>query len=229
VSLRNPGSYADVNYPSAVVANRFFKGSGTSQAAAVVSGAAAVIISKFPSATPNQVKAALKQTAQPVPTGSSTCQGSGLIDLGAIRDLNNLPTGLQSHTPATGLGTLDASRGGDYLTNNGITLTGEKDIFAKPFNTAIWAPLAATGSSWSGGTWNGSSWSGSSWSGSSWSGSSWSGSSWSGSSWSGSSWSGSSWSNMTWTGSSWSGSSWSGSSWSGSSWSGSSWSGQRWE
>jgi serine protease AprX len=229
VSLRNPGSYADVNYPSAVVANRFFKGSGTSQAAAVVSGAAAVILDKFPNATPNQVKAVLKQTAQSVPTGTSACQGSGLIDLGAIRTLNTLPTGTQKGKAATGLGTLDGSRGGDYLTNNGVTLTGEKDIFGKPFNTAIWAPLAATGSSWSGGNWNGSSWSGSSWSGSSWSGSSWSGSSWSGSSWSGSSWSGSSWSNMTWTGSSWSGSSWSGSSWSGSSWSGSSWSGQRWE
>ena len=44
VSLRNPGSYADTNYSSAAVNDRLFRGTGTSQAAAVVAGAAAVII-----------------------------------------------------------------------------------------------------------------------------------------------------------------------------------------
>ncbi len=224
VSLRAPGSYADVSYPNAVVASRFFKGTGTSQAAAVVSGAAATILEKFPNATPDQVKNVLRATAKKMPAGTDACQGAGLIDLSAIASMSSLPLSIQTFTPSTGLGLLETSRGTDHLTNNGVMLVGETDIFGKPFSTAVWAPLSAAGSSWSGGTWNGSSWSGSSWSGSSWSGSSWSGSSWSGSSWSGSSWSGSSWS-----GNSWSGSSWSGSSWSGSSWSGSSWSGQRWE
>jgi serine protease AprX len=94
----------------------------------------------------------------------------------------------QIFTASSGTGTLEAARGTDHLTMNGVTLQGEQDIFGHPVGTAALATLEAAGSSWSGGTFNGSSWSGSSWSGSSWSGSSWSGSSWSGSSWSGGSW-----------------------------------------
>ena len=94
------------------------------------------------------------------------------------------PTPGSSQPNSTGLGSLELARGQDHLTRDGVMLTGERDIFGKPWNAAAMAAAQAAGSSWSGGTWNGSSWSGSSWSGSSWSGSSWSGSSWSGSSWS---------------------------------------------
>ena len=41
-SLRNPGSHLDNTYPTARVGTTLFKGSGTSQATAVVSGAAAL-------------------------------------------------------------------------------------------------------------------------------------------------------------------------------------------
>ncbi len=222
VGLRNPGSKADLDYPTARVAGRYFLGSGTSQASAVVSGAAALVLSHRPALTPDQVKSVLKQSAAPMRKVSQACQGAGVVDLYGAWWAT--PGAAQTFAASTGFGTLEASRGTEHLTNNGVMLTGEKDIFGRPFYSPIWSVLASTGTSWWEGTWNGSVWTGSSWSGSSWSGSSWSGSSWSGSSWSGSSWS-----NMTWNGSSWSGSSWSGSSWSGSSWSGSSWSGQRWE
>ena len=66
VSLRNPGSYADLEYPEARVGTKYFKGTGTSQSAAVVSGAAALILSKFPKATPDQVKRMLTSTADPL-------------------------------------------------------------------------------------------------------------------------------------------------------------------
>jgi serine protease AprX len=227
-SLRVPGGTADLDHPTAAVDGRFFKGSGTSQAAAVVSGAAALVISQRPSITPDQVKALLVGKTAPMAGQSSRCQGAGQLNLRYVRGAAT-PTASQSFTNPTGLGTLEGSRGTDHLSVAGVTLLGEMDIFGRPFSTGVWAPLAAAGSSWSAGDWNGSSWSGSSWSGSSWSGRSWSGRSWSGSSWSGSSWSSTTWSDKVWTGSSWSGSSWSGSSWSGSSWSGSSWSGQRWE
>ncbi len=155
-------------------------------------------------------------------------QGKGELDL--ARTLST-PTPLAGPTDqySTGRGSLDASRGSVRLVADGVTLSGEKDIFGMPFDSAAMALLESAGSSWSGGLWNGSSWSGSSWSGSSWSGSSWSGSSWSGSSWSGSSWSGSSWSGSSWSGSSWSGSSWSGSSWSSDYWANAVWSGADWK
>jgi serine protease AprX len=157
-------------------------------------------------------------------------QGCGELDMSKLlsAQVPSVLSSLQGNAPSTGTGSLEAARGTDHITLNGVVLQGEQDIFGAPFNSAAMAALEAAGSSWSGGTWNGSSWSGSSWSGSSWSGSSWSGSSWSGSSWSGSSWSSNSWSGSSWSGSSWSGSSWSGSSWSGSSWSGGSWLGASW-
>ncbi len=228
-SLRVPGSYADVNYPGAVVDGNLFKGTGTSQAAAAISGAAALVLQQYPNYTPDQVKAHLMGTAVAVDTPSARCMGAGTADTWNAYQAAPVGPSIQTHTAPSGTGLLEAARGSEHLENNGVVLVGEQDIFGQTFTSGLWAPLALAGSSWSGGTWNGSSWSGSSWSGSSWSGSSWSGSSWSGSSWSGSSWSGSSWSAAVWNGSSWSGSSWSGSSWSGSSWSGNNWTGLSWD
>jgi serine protease AprX len=228
--LRVPGSYIDQNNPAGALSDRYFRGSGTSEATAFVSGAAADLLQRYPQLTPDQVKSMLTSSCNKLTSYNWKQQGCGELDMSRLLSAS-VPSvfgSQQYNTPATGTGSLEASRGTDHISSNGVVLQGEQDIFGMPFNSAAMAALEAAGSSWSGGMWNGSSWSGSSWSGSSWSGSSWSGSSWSGSSWSGSSWSGSSWSGSSWSGSSWSGSSWSGSSWSGSSWSGSSWSSGSW-
>jgi serine protease AprX len=223
VGLRVPGSYIDQTYGSTgSVSSTLFRGSGTSEAAAIVSGAAALAIQQRPSISPSQLKLLLMNNSVSFPRTSNIWQGRGELNLWTTLMAPSTETD-SGHTAGTGTGTLEASRGTEHLTANGVVLSGEQDIFGKSFNSSAMAALEATGSSWSGGTWNGSSWSGSSWSGSSWSGSSWSGSSWSGSSWTGSSWSGNSWSGSSWSGSSWSGSSWSGSSWSGNSWSTGSW------
>jgi serine protease AprX len=224
VSLRNPGSHVDIENPTARVGGRFFKGSGTSQAAAITSGAVALLLQQRPNLTPDQAKALLMGTANSVNRGTPILSGSGIIDVGRALAAPT-PARAQVYPYSLGTGSLERARGSAHLVDptTGAQLTGEQDIFGKAWNGSSWSGSSWSGSSWSGGMWNGSSWSGSSWSGSSWSGSSWSGSSWSGSSWSGSSWSGSSWSGSSWSGSSWSGSSWSGSSWSGSSWSGAAW------
>lgn len=222
--LRVGNSYIDANHSSARLGATYFRGSGTSQAAAVLAGAVALILEKYPQMSPDLVKRFLKDNAGKLGGFDSEAQGAGQIRLAEMA-AKNPPwsyTG-QSFPNSTGRGSLEASRGRDHLTRDGVVLAGERDIFGNPVDTAALASAAAAGSSWSGGTWNGSSWSGSSWSGSSWSGSSWSGSSWSGSSWSGSSWSGSSWSGSSWSGSSWSGSSWSGDAWTGNSWATAAW------
>ena len=64
VSTRDAGSVIDVNHPAAVVGTSYFKGTGTSQAAAVVSGVAALMFQANPSLTPNVAKAILKGTAK---------------------------------------------------------------------------------------------------------------------------------------------------------------------
>lgn len=232
VGLRVPESAADQGYPSARVGTtaRFFKGSGSSQATAFISGAAALLLSQRPELTPDQVKAILTSTAQPLPSADPVAQGRGLVDLHAARKAPTPPTAVaeQRWPRSTGDGSLEAARGGYHVSEDGVELTGEQDIFGNAWDGRSWSEAAWDGRSWSGGDWNGSTWSGSSWSGSSWSGRSWSGSTWSGRSWSGRSWSGRSWSGSSWSGRSWSGRSWSGSSWSGSSWSGRSWSARSW-
>jgi serine protease AprX len=225
VSLRDPGSLIDQTYgKSGYVTDALFRGSGTSQAAAIVSGAAALIVQQRPSITPDQLKSLLKQTATIPPKSTSKfLGGAGEINLAAAL-ATATPTKIAAKaTASTGSGLLELSRGTTHLVKDGVSLVGEKDIFGHAFDSAAMAKLEASASSWSGGRWNGSSWSGSSWSGSSWSGSSWSGSSWSGSSWSSTHWEASSWSGSSWSGSSWSSNNWLGSGWADDAWAGAGW------
>ena len=87
VSLRVPSSYVDLTHPEGRLAGdsagRFFRGSGTSQAAAVVAGEAALLFQANPNLTPDQVKAALLQTARPLTLNRSPAQGAGVTDVGA--------------------------------------------------------------------------------------------------------------------------------------------------
>ena len=213
VSLRVPGSYIDEEFGSTgYVSPTLFRGSGTSQAAAVVAGAAALILDQRPSITPDQVKKILKDTAAALTGTRPDMQGNGTLNLASALTFKT-PRWTNTPTSSTGTGLLEEARGSLHVTNDGVELVGEQDIFGMPFDSAAMAALEASASSWSDGWWNGSEWAGSSWSGSSWSGSSWSASSWSSSSWSGSSWSSSSWSSSSWSSSSWSSSSWSSAYW----------------
>jgi serine protease AprX len=230
VSLRAPGSYIDETNPQARVADRFFRGSGTSQAAAVVSGAAALIVEQRPGITPDQVKALMTKSAKRIFGATLAEQGAGMIDLKHARDMVT-PGPLKSaqlFPRATGLGSLDLARGSAHVSDGDVELSGEQDIFGTAWKPAVWSALAAQGSAWSGGDWLGKKWSGGCWCASSWSGASWSGATWTGAAWSGKTWSGDSWTGKTWSGKTWSGDAWTGKTWSGKTWSGKTWSGDGW-
>ena len=241
VSDRDTGSTVDVNHPAAVVGTSYFKGTGTSQAAAVVSGVAALMFEANPSLTNNQAKAILKGTAKAYNdlTGD-TGAGAGLVDAygatnaAASNAYANSPAN-QNLTPSTGLGSLEASRGTMhvYADTNGDgvpeLVTGEINVLGNSWSANSWSANTWSANSWSGNSWStyafeGNSWSTNSWSGNSWSGMQWDANSWSANSWSGNSWSGNSWSANSWSGNSWSANSWSANSWSASSWTGNTWS-----
>jgi serine protease AprX len=205
--LRVANSYLDLMFPGGVLDSRYFRGSGTSESAAVTSGAVALILQKYPAMTPDQVKAFLGAHANSLSV-TPRLQGKGEIDLHGMVSASPPLTFGQGDAPSVGNGSLEASRGTDHLTDDGVLLAGEQDIFGHQFDSVAMALLEAAGNSWSGGVWNGNSWSGNSWSGNSWSGNSWSGNSWSGNSWSGNSWSGNSWSGNSWSGNSWSTGGW---------------------
>jgi len=199
-SLRDPSSAIDLAHPGAVVGTRFFRGSGTSQAAAVVSGAVALVLQARPGLTPDQVKALFKSTATSLALLDGNAEGSGLINVTAAAT-GWIPWGsTQWWARATGTGSLDQARGGSYVTANGVALTGERDIMGRPWAGAAWANATAAGSAWTAGSWNGATWAGACWCGTSWTGATtWSGGQWSGGQWSGGQWSGGQWSGGQWS------------------------------
>ena len=232
-SLRDPGSEVDQAHPGAVINSRFFRGSGTSQATAVVSGAVALLLQARPTLTPDQVKALLKSTASPLALLDGAAEGAGMININSATG-GLVPSGSRQVWPAgTGSGTIEQARGGSHVAMDGIELTGEQDIMGQPWNGPAWAAASTAASAWQGGTWNGATWTGScfcgassvitTWTGQTWTGKSWTGQTWTGKSWTGKSWTGKSWTGQTWTGKSWTGQTWTGTSWTGKSWTGKSW------
>jgi serine protease AprX len=199
VGLRSPNSFLDQSHPGAVVEDRFFRGSGTSQATAVVSGAAALLLSQRPELTPDQVKAILLGSAQAVPNATAAQQGSGLIDLAAAMNTPT-PDAVQNYARSTGNGSLEAARGSVHVEVEGQTVTGEVDVTGTDIDQSsaetITEDVATTNQeaaatdatdpaapapadsptadpALSGVSWSGVSWSGVSWSGVSWSGNDW--------------------------------------------------------
>jgi serine protease AprX len=130
------------------LADGLFRGSGTSQATAITSGLAALLVAANPDATPTQVKASLQ------------C---------ATRDLRGRRDGAGLVQATT---TVCAGTDGQALDGSGDA-TGEAD-----FDASAWAASAWAASSWAGSSWAGSSWAASSWAASSWAASSWADDNW---------------------------------------------------
>jgi serine protease AprX len=225
ISLAVPGSFIDQTYGAAgAVTGGYLRGSGTSQATAVMSGAAALVLQQHPTWTNNQVKALLTTTARTLTAGTLTpaAQGKGTLDLTKALSVTSVAADY-SYTNSTGTGTLESARGTAHLVDNGVVLNGERDIFGDAVSTATLASRRTAGTAWTGGTWNGRMWSGSSFSGSNWTATTWSGRMWSGRMWSSEVWSGRMWSGRMWSAGTWTGRMWSGDGWSGNTWSSAGW------
>jgi serine protease AprX len=235
VSLRAAGSNIDANHPEGRVAGdptgRLFRGSGTSQAAAVVSGAVADLLQAFPTLTPDQVKYALTSTAQSVPASTPAAAGFGVINLQSAYDSASHLLGaddkartmraaaVQSFPQATGDGSIDAARGGSVLVDaDGNALTGELDVQGNPWNAGSWWQHSSTATTWSGGRWLGTTWAGDGWETTGLSSARWSSARWSSARWSDAEWSSARWSSARWSSARWSSARWSSEHWSANSW-----------
>jgi serine protease AprX len=225
LGLRNPNGSIDQANPAARVAGRFFRGSGTSQAAAVVSGLAALYLQKYPAATPDQVKKALMNSATVPSSVKALFAGVGVPDVNKAigAPLPPLKDAVQPATGATGTGTIEGARGTSHVTNGVEPLTGERDIFGKAWEGSAWA-AGAPGTAWSGGTWRGVAWTADAWSASGgWEARSWTGEDWSARSWTARSWTDHAWSDAGWNARSWADSTWQGSAWGSTAWAGAGW------
>jgi subtilase family protein len=199
VSLRAPGSLVDDTFGSTGrVGTRFFRGTGTSQSAAVVSGAAALMLSERPSLSPDQVRGLLRQSAYQLPGASDDAQGEGGLDLTVARRLAAKKK--VSAPKAPPLTSFDQLAG---------TLPTGQDTAAG----GDWLDYPGSGASWNGTKWRGATWAGATWAGATWAGSEWDGATWAGATWAGATWAGATWAGATWAGATWAGATWSSDGW----------------
>lgn len=208
VSKRVPGSYIDNAFPSARVGTAYFKGSGTSFAAAVTSASAALVLNRNPSLTPDQVKARLVDTASPGPVTDRTLVGAGWLNAYGATMSNSTASANQGLTPSTGAGSLQLSRGS--LADNIQTGT-VLDVLGQvlPVYTCVsglltaqntlFDPLAYFHGDWTSSTWYSSTWYSSTWYSSTWYSSTWYSSTWYSSTWYSSTWYSSTWYANEWT------------------------------
>ncbi len=202
VSLAAPGSTIANTHPSARVGSANFAGSGTSFSAAIVSGAAALVLADNPGLSPDQLKARLLGTASPGPVGNPFVDGHGALNAYA----------------AAVAGPMSFSQSATSLspTNNDATVSLAPSRPVDTWNPSLWSgiqgnQMSSTNWAWNGWQWNGPDWNG--WSGNDWSRWAWNGASWNGESWSGSAWDGAAWNGSAWDGA-W-GSDWAAKCWNG--------------
>jgi serine protease AprX len=145
-TLASPTSALARQFPDRVLDPAHMWLSGTSMAAPVVAGTAALIFQAHPEYTNDAVKWLLMQTATRLPgvTGS----GAGEVHAGAAL----------SHT-----GPLGVANSGLRISQHLIGPNGETT-----YSSSSWSSTSWSSTSWSSTSWSSSSWSSSSWSSSSW-------------------------------------------------------------
>jgi serine protease AprX len=162
VSTSASGSTVHQFRPEARVGARYFKGSGTSQAAAIVSGVAALLFEADPALSPDEVKSVLISTANPALAGRPGA-GAGMVDAAAAMDA--VADGGGEHRsqccvpPASGRGSIEASRGTAHvyadLDSNGVPeeVRGELDVLGGQWDAPSWSAAEWTEASWEDTAW----------------------------------------------------------------------------
>jgi serine protease AprX len=178
-----PTATLPLERPDRVTAPGYLQLSGTSFAAPVVAGAAALILARHPSWTPNQVKGALMLTAKPTPSAQPASTGVGEVNIAKAVDLTTAPS---ANSALSAFLATDPAGGNTPV-----------------FDAASWSDAAKASASWSDASWSDASWADASWATASWADASWSDASWASASWSDASWADASWSDASWSDASW--------------------------
>ena len=185
ISLRAPGSAIDA-LPGTLDAT-YRRGSGTSMAAAVVSGLTAQLLDLRPAWRPDDVKAALAAGAQPVASNEINAVGDGIVNGPAATKATIDPT-YRTQVLSDGSSTLDLARGTvqvlDCLADGTdcVLLVGENTAQGRNWQGDVYAAGTWTAQTWYASQWVdplSSDWRASAWAtGRNWQGRNWQGSSW---------------------------------------------------
>ena len=208
VSLRVPGSALDVLFPDRVVVAQngatYFRLTGTSMATAVVSGAAALLLQRRPTLTPDQVKALLVGTTQPYGEDSGQvlpdpiADGSGLLD--AYAAVNTAPSGAPAPSGGLLFGTLQsvarvACVNQGLRPADGFARSLYPVLFGSPLN---WKDPLAGGIFWPALTWDTLVWDSAAWDNFAWDSVLWDSVAWDSIVWDSVAWDSIAWDSIAW-------------------------------
>jgi serine protease AprX len=153
-----------VQKPENAVGTGYMRLSGTSFAAPVVAGAAAQILARNPTWTPDQVKGALMKAARYVPDAPPGSAGVGEVNAYRAANVNRAPN--------------------PNLAIEAYLMPDPAGGSTPVFDAVSWSDAAQGNHSWDAVSWSDASWSDVSWTDASWSDASWSDVSWSDVTWS---------------------------------------------
>jgi serine protease AprX len=170
------GSEIDQEFPNARQPSGLFRGTGTSQSTAIVSGLAALYLQAHPSASPLQVKAAIRDAASSITSGKT--DGQGLVAI---------PTGGNNGSFNTGENGLNffqwistAPQWGDLFTGGAFDARrwSARRWSASGWNARLWAGVTFDARRWSDVTFDARLWSARMWGSRLWASRLWSASYW---------------------------------------------------
>lgn len=160
VSIRAPGSTIDEFRPVARVADTYFKGSGTSQSSAIVTGVVVRMIDANRALTPDAVKGVLMQTATPGPAGMVDANAAVAAVVPPKKGPPlQLPLANQGAVRSDGTGSLEGSRGSQHVVSDTDgdgapePIAGELDVLGRH-----WSPQDYAATPWGPETWAVSPW-----------------------------------------------------------------------
>ena len=165
-----------------IVDTGYMELSGTSFAAPIVSGVAALILGKHPTFTADQVKGALMLGAKPMPQAADLSEGVGEVNA------------------ARSLGYSNPPKANDALNAFLVSASGTS---GQVFDAASWAAKAKNDASWAEASWADASWADASWSTASWADASWSDLSFASASWADTATAAASWADLSLASASW--------------------------
>jgi serine protease AprX len=233
VALRSPGSYSDADNHAGRAGDRWVRGSGTSQAAAVVGGAAALLLSERPLLTPDQVKSLLMSTATRPERDDRGLAGAGYLRVDKAVGAGT-PAVRQTWERSSGTGSMDGARGSVRIARDGVVLEGQSDPFGKDWSASGWSQDSWSRSDWQGVRWRSDLWDGVRWRSDGWSGvrwrdAGWEGVRWRSDGWDGVRWRSDGWDGVRWRSGQWDADAWDGVRWRGAGWRAGGWSGSGWD
>lgn len=241
VGLRSPGSVVDAEHPQARIGEHHLRGSGTSMAAAVVSGAAADVLARNGKLRPDDVKQLLTATAYTAPgLADPLAAGRGGLDLGTALAVAGSRHGrgpgagnsAAPGSPAKWKALADAFDAEDPVAAAQAWRALEPS--ARSWAARSWASLDGTTREWLARSWAARSWAGrdgadaEEWVARSWAARSWAGDGWAARSWAARSWAGEDWAARSWAARSWAARSWAGEDWAARSWASERWTARSW-